>query len=235
MGVILAAGSQVQVADKRTWLEIVIRSNLSGTKVMPLDYHNRLFLGKDGAGGYEPIPEDIIKAKPLFTGTVGVLGKKNKPLGRIVHSQWRYNDQVKEVSFLVNAEHSGLVDTVVMCDLGIAPDGLLRVPVLNMQTRQLISSEQDMERAERISLRFHGPVQTIPITDRRGGPFQIVGDTTSEIWADPTAVGLIKCAYDYGTSVRGFRGLDHMPHIPLNYLTLAKGIVAASAGEVSVT
>jgi len=194
MGMIIAANQKVEVfPTKLTWLETIHRGNLAGRKVMSNSFLSEVLLGKED-GIFNPIPEDIFNARPLYTGTAAVAGNKGKALRMHVESQCDFEGSMKTVIIKPDAEYAGLVDTLLTCDHGFAPDG--KTPLLllsNAGTGKQIRSDNEMREADEVLLDLNGQKCLFKIKSRDGGVFETVGDENTFIWiSDSATSGLLR-------------------------------------------
>ena len=176
---------------------------MAGRKIMPNSpFYNEVFLGKDEEGRFKPIPDEILSARPLYTGTAAVVGNKGKPLGTSVESQCEFEGSMKTVIVRPGKEEAALIDTMILSDHGFASDG--KTPLLmlsNAKTGKPIRNDEEMGEADEVLLQLNGQTRRFKIKSRDGGLFEAVGDETTKSWvSDSATIGLLWRGFfgDYG-------------------------------------
>ncbi len=179
---------------------------MAGKVILPNSFYNRLFLGKDRLGKFKPIPDKITSAVERYIGTAGVIGSKDRPLGKYVETVCRYSGNTKTVVFKSKAGQKSLVDTMLLCDHGFASDGTPLIQLFNARTNKPICTKEEMLGASEVLVKFNGTVHQIKIRSREGGIFEKVGDESTRSWIYHSAVlGLLArgCSLDpYGMGRR---------------------------------
>lgn len=191
MSVLAIADRKVEVVSgKHTWLEAIHRNNMAGKAMLPNSVFNGIFLGKDESGKFKPIPDEILNARPLYTGTAGVIGDKGKPLGKRVETECNYEGQKKTTIFEAE-EQAGLIDTAILCDHAFSPDGMSSILLFNPRTRKPINTREEMLEATEVIVQFQ-QFYLHQIQNRDGGVFETVGDETTRSYISDSAVlGLV--------------------------------------------
>jgi hypothetical protein len=224
MGVIVAERKIEVVSGKHTWLEAIHRHNMARKVMVPNSAYNNMLLGKDESGKFKPIPEEILNARPLYTGTAGVIGDKGKPLGKRVETECNYEGQKKTAIFEASEER-GLVDTAILCDHAFASDGTPSIQLFNARTGKPISTREEMLEASEVIVKFNGKFYLHQIQNRDGGVLEAVGDEfTRSYISDSAVLGLVARA-DYWLGVRRYVFLDDRPS-----LAFGVAVEAASGG-----
>lgn len=227
MGVITVADRKIEMLPGRhIWLEAVHRSNMARMKIVPNPVWNRIFLDKDEAGRFKPVPDEIVAAWPLYTGTAGVMGTKGKPLGKRVETECNYSGGRKTAIYEAISGQEGLVDTAVLCDHSFAPDGTPLISLSDARTGRPISTDEGMLAAAEVIVRFNGNVYLHQFKIRKGGDFEKVGDEwTHSYTPDCTVLGLV--ARDFSN----WRDIDARRDVGLfNRRLLQFGVAVEASG-----
>src|SRR5208283_3123874 len=117
---VLVANRKIDVVpSKYTWLEAIHRNNMAHKVMVPNSVLSingpPLYQSYPGGGRLNPLPPDkILDGRGLYSGTAGVIGYKDKPLGKRVETECDYEGQRKTTIFEVNEEQAGLIDTAVL-------------------------------------------------------------------------------------------------------------------------
>lgn len=163
MVVLTLANQKVALLPNRlTWLEAIHRNNLGLGIIKSNEFHHSVFLEqKDTFGGFKftPIPEDIMKARPLYTGTAGVIGASGKPFGKRVETECEYDGTKKLVVFNTEAWQKSLVDTLLLCDHGFLANLTPSLQLFNTKTGKPVVREEDVLSATELILKFNGKVR----------------------------------------------------------------------------
>lgn len=215
MSVIVVANKRVEVVSgKQTWLGIIHKGNVAGKRVMPNSFFNAVFLGTDDEGNFKPIPDKVLNARPLYTGTFGMVGAKGKPLGDKVEVECEYAGSKKTVVVKPDRDQAALVDTMVTCDHGFAADGTPLIPLINARTEKPIRNNSEMGEADIVLLRLNGQTQRYNIQSRDGGMLEAVGDEYTFGWvSDSAIIGLLRRGEDASNidNRRRYVNLDFTP------------------------
>ncbi len=204
MGAFVAANQRVEVVGRHTWLETIHRGNMSGKRVMPNSFFNEVLLGKK-RGEFNLIPDEILEAKPFYTGTFAMIGPKGRPLGDNVESQCEYAGSMKTVVVKPDRDQAALVDTMVTCDHGFAADSTPILLLFNARTEKPIRNDEEMGEADKVLLRLNGQTRKYKIQSRDGGVLEVVGDENTYSYVSySAAIGLLErffvtnVDYEYG-------------------------------------
>lgn len=199
MGALVVAGQRVEiVSGRQTWLEAIHLGNMAGKRIMPNLFFNELLLGKDTEGRFRPIPDEIQRATPLYTGTVGVVGAKGRALGTSVVSQCLYAGSMKTVIVKPDKKQAALVDTIVLCDHAFAPDGTPLLQLSNARTEKPVCSDEEMGEADEVLLRLHSQMRGFRIQSRYDCLFEAVGNENTSVWVpNSAAIGLMRRGSSY--------------------------------------
>ena len=190
MGVFVVANQRLEVSGRHSWLEAIHQSNMARRVMKPNSFFNEVLLGKD-KGKFKPIPDEILDVRPLYTGTVGVVGAKGKPLGDTVESQCEYAGSIKTVVTKPDSDEVGLVDTMVLCDHGFAADGKPFLALINARTEKPIRSDEEMGEANTVLLKLNGQTRCYILQRRDGGLLEVVGNENTTIYvSDSATLGL---------------------------------------------
>ncbi|MDO8554537.1 MAG: hypothetical protein Q7S22_07045 [Candidatus Micrarchaeota archaeon] len=193
MGSVQVDCRKVEVVNKQTYLEAIHRSNMLGKRIISNSSFNELFFGRNSQGRLKPISDRIYDVRPWYTGTVGVVGAKGKPLGTTVESQSQYAGTVKTVIVRPGKRDADLVDTMVLSDHGFTPDGTPLLSLSNAKTGKSIRNDEEMGEADEVLLRLNGQKRRFKINDRTDGLFEAVGDVNTFSWiSDSAAIGLLE-------------------------------------------
>jgi len=193
----VAAGQRVELVGRHTWLEAIHTGNTSGRRIMPNSFFNDVFLGKDKRGRFKPVPEEIRNNPTFYTGTVGVVGAKGKPLGATVESECKFAGSMKTVVVTPDKKQAALVDTILSCDHGFAPDGMPLLPLLNARTEKPIRTDEEMGEADTVLLKLKGQKRRFKIQTRAAGVLEVVGDVSVQVWvSDSAAISFLRRDYD---------------------------------------
>jgi len=209
--VFLASGQRIELAPTRqTWLEAIHRGNMDKRMIKPNAFYNAVLLEKDEQGIFKPIPKEILNARPLYTGTAGMIGANNRAIRTSVESQCEYAGTMKTVIVKPGKEHVGLINTMITANHGFTADGTPLLLLSNAKTGKPISNDEEMGEADEILLKFNGEIRKYNIQSRDGGLLEVVGDEKTLSWISNTAtIGLLWRGYGigYGHDV----GLDGHP------------------------
>ncbi len=187
---VVVAGRRIEVnPGMYTWLETIHGSNVSRRKVMLNTFYSEVFFRKS-RGKFKPVPDELVKARVLYTGTFGMIGDKGKPLGKEIASQCDYKGSRKTVIVRPVKDLISRVDTLVTCDHGFAPDGTPFLQLSDASTGNEIRSEEDMQKAREVLLTLRGQIFTFKIQNRgaEGREFESVGDEKMYIYISESAV-----------------------------------------------
>lgn len=183
----MAAGKRVEVASQRmTHLEAVHKSNMAKRVIQPNGFYNAVFLSKDGQGRFKQVPEEIMDARPLYSGTFGVIGAKGKNLGKRLETEVDYDDQRKT---LIIETEGGPAEVMLCCDHGFSQDGVPHLQLFDAKTNQAITNQEGMLEADEVIMRFNGKTYTFSIQNRDGGVLETVEGVNTLSWVDDSAVG----------------------------------------------
>ena len=191
MGVFVAANQRVEVAGRHTWLETIYRGNRDKRRIMPNSFCNEVFLGKEG-GKFKPVPDEIVSARSLYTGTFAMIGAKGRPLGGNVEAECDFAGSMKTVIVRPDRDQAALVDTMVTCNHGFAPDGTPFLHPFNAKTERPIRTDEEMGEVDEVFLRLNGLTRRFRIQSRNGGVLEAVGDeNTFSYISDSATLGLL--------------------------------------------
>lgn len=191
--VFVAADKRVKVVGKQTWLEAIHRANIAGRRIMPNSFYNEVFLGKDADGRFKPILEEILNARPFYSGTVWVIGNKGRPLGTSVETPCEYAGTMKNVIVRLGKEDAGLVDTILASDHLFGLDGKPLLPLSNAKTGKPIRNDDEMGEANEVLLTLNGQTRRYVLKSREGGVLEAVGNERTRGWISDTAhIGLMR-------------------------------------------
>ena len=197
MGVFVAANQRVKVLSGRyTWLETLLTGNMAGSRVMPNSFLNEVLFSREG-DKFKPVPDKIAGARPLYTGTFGMIGAKGKPLGDKVEGECEYAGSRKIVVVKPGRDEASLVDIMVTCDHGFAPDGTPFLAPFNERTGKPIRTDEEIGEADTILLNLNGQKRRYRIQSRDGGVFEAVGnENTYNYVSNSATLGLLWRGFD---------------------------------------
>ena len=201
---------------------------------MPNSFHSEVLLGKED-GIFKPIPEDIFNARPLYTGTAAVVGNKGKALGTRVESQCDFEGSRKTVYVKFDEEYADLVDVLLMCNHGFAPDGKTPLlPLSNARTGKQICTDDEMREAYDIFLNLNGQKRAFKIKSRDGGAFETVGDENTFTWiSDSATIGLLRRCVNF-LDYRHNVSFADRPSERLGVVMEAAGVTVAAGNGTTV-
>ena len=158
---------------------------------------------------FKPVPEDIYRASPLYSGTAAAIGEAGKRW-RFIESKCIFDGKSVEIIFDAKTEQDA--ETMLTCDQGFNPDGKPTVGFFDGKDKLVrlcdATGEQIDEMPDRVFLRFNGVVHPFRINNRYGGAFEYVEAETTSSWIGPVALGLLS---------RGYFGSDGRRHVYLLY------------------
>lgn len=196
MGAFVAAKQRVEVVGRHTWLETIHGGNVSGKRVMPNSFFNEILLGKEN-GRFKPVPDEILQARPLYSGTFVMVGAEGRPLGDNVEAQCEYARSMKTVVVKPDRDQAALIDTMVTLDHGFLADGTPVLLPFNARTEKPIRTDEEMGEADTVLLRLNGQTQRYKIQNRNGGVLEAVGDENTFSWvSDSATLGLLRRVRD---------------------------------------
>lgn len=208
----VSAGKRVEVVGKQTWLEAIYRGNMAGKPVVPNAFYNKVFLGKDADGRFKPVPDEILNARPLYSGTLGVVGNKGRPLGTSVEAQCEYAGTMKSVIVRPGKEDTSRVDTILASDHLFGPDGKPLLPLSNAKTGKPIRNDDEMGEADEVLLTMNGQTRKYVLKSRDGGVLEAVGnENTYSYVSDTAAIGLLRRGISFNDYGRHGVILDGQP------------------------
>ncbi|MFH1285126.1 MAG: hypothetical protein ABIH99_00940 [Candidatus Micrarchaeota archaeon] len=193
--IIQTHAGNVSVLPNQTWLEAIFNANKNKQTTAPNSFFNRLLLEKDLKGNFKPIPDEILKARPWFTGTAFTVGGKNKQLGERIEAECRYNGTLFTVVFNVPKDYQNTTATALLCDQGFE-NGTPTIQLFDSKGNP-INLEETNETT--IFLKFNGKIRTFQILSRDGGIMEAVGGENTLSWVSDSAA--------FGLSARGYYGL----------------------------
>ncbi|MDO8554015.1 MAG: hypothetical protein Q7S22_04365 [Candidatus Micrarchaeota archaeon] len=192
-GPILVANQKVEVVHNQSWLEAIHRSNVARRTMAPNSFFNKLFLEKDDNGKLKSLPSKILKVRPWYTGTVGVIGAKGRAFGPSVESQCEYAGGMKTIITKFDAEQASFVDVMLLRNHGFAPDGTPYILLSNAKTGRLIRDEEEMRETSEVLLSLNGLIRTCNLRTRLGDWFESFNDELTSSWiSDSPTIGLLE-------------------------------------------
>jgi len=165
-----------------------------------------LYQSYPGGGRLNPLPPDkILDGRGLYSGTAGVIGYKDKPLGKRVETECDYEGQRKTTIFEVNEEQAGLIDTAVLCDHVFASDGTPLIPLSNAKSGEPIRTHEEMLAASEVIVKFNSNTYLYQTQNRNGGLFEKVGGVIIKGYiSTPAALGLVARLHCYSDTLESY-------------------------------
>ncbi len=168
MNVLAVAKKEVRTTSATyTWLEGLSTYNLARKAMLPISAFSDIALGNGASRDFKPLP-DGLRFEKFHVGTAAVVGAHGKALGDSVVTECQYYGIKKKVFFRPSNGQAGLVDTMLLCDQGFAPDGKPLVPLLDSESGNPISTPAEMIAAKGVIMEFNGEVHPLELPNRSG-------------------------------------------------------------------
>lgn len=194
-------GRKLYACSGASWLRALINGNLAGTTIPPNSFFDKLLdLERGKFGGSKSIPKEIAKLAPLFTGTLFVIGEKDKPLGEIVENKCE-----KTVIYKPSREDASLVNTILLCDQGFLGNGTPLVEMLNALNDEPLLKIDDIVEAPAIRLKFNGETRRLEIKEWNGNWIKAGSNGKTSVWHYYDAnIGLLVRSFLFGPFTKEF-------------------------------
>ncbi len=205
-----AAGRQTEIAPRKmSDLETIHKSNVAGRVVHPNGFYNRVFLSRDAQGQFKPVPEGIMRAMPLWSGTLAVIGPKGRPLGKRLEREAYYEGRRKT---LIMETEGAPAEVMLCCNQGFGKGDIPNLQFFNAKTEKPIDTHEGMLEPSEVIMRLNGQTYAFSIQGRDGGILETVDGVNTFSWVADLAVGgLLWRGDDYLYNGRQGVGLVGLP------------------------
>lgn len=218
------------VSGNHTWAEGIQRANDTKQTMLSRSAFNPLLLAKDEAGRFKPVPDDILRARPLLSGTSSAIGPKGRKW-KTVEANCEVGSKMVEIAF--DAKTQQEAEVALSANQGFV-DGTPTVGFYDKKGKLVklydATGRQVEEMPDRVDLRFNGNVSQEKIQSRDGGVLETFnGETVHSYVADSAVLGLWSRGDDFVDDGRRNAGLLDLPSVRFRVAVEAADAIVAAA------
>ena len=178
-------GKLIQEKKNLTPLEAIIKGNAERLRIPSSSAFGRILLDMELEG----------RAGTWYTGTGFAIEAMNKPFGKTIEKEFKYEGECKLLIYNVRKEDIGARDIMNLFEHGFRADGEKLIQPINAKTEKQILTFEGLCEASEIILKVVGDIRNFHLTNRDG---RILFETAqTKIWADDSsALGLLRRGYE---------------------------------------
>ena len=142
------------------------------------------------------VSEDV-DFSPFHTGTLALVAQKDKAFGPSISKEFMHNGRKKTLTCRFDKEQATLVNTMLKCDHGFAPDAKTPlIQLLDKHDKPIIDLAEALFGYNEIFLKLGGKIGSVKIGSREGGLFEAFEGENTHSWiTDGSAIAFLARGY----------------------------------------
>ena len=170
------------------------------------------------------VTNDVVFS-PFQTGTLALVAKKGRAFGPSMSKEFTHNGCKKTLTYRFDREHAPLVNTMLRCDHGFAPDGTPLIQLVDKHKQPIIKLAEVLYKYDEIFLNISGKIDSFKIEGRDGGLFESFEGENTYIWiSDGPAIAFLARGYSgFLDCFNEWRVPNHNGNGASKYITVKDG------------